>query len=86
VFTSAHAMTSFLEESPGVWSSTRAVMGCLCGMVVLVVNVTCIYVLTTAEPQAAVIAALAGLVTALVFNGVVAIIRRNPPEAAEPEK
>lgn len=72
-------MIGFLEESEGVRSMTRLTIAVLLTLTSIVVGVLCWYVLHAQTLSAAVIGALAGVVSALVLNGAVAIINRNGP-------
>ena len=69
-------VTGFFEESPGVRSMTRFAIFVLLLLTAAVVATVCAYVLK-GKPDAAIVAALTGVVTALVLNGAVAIIKRN---------
>lgn len=68
--------TGFFEESPRVFSMTRLAIGVLLGCVSVVVLTTCWYVVKR-TPDAAVLGALAGIIGALVLNGIVAIAKRH---------
>lgn len=70
-------MTGFLEEAPGVRSMTRLVILILSVLTALVVGTVCWYVLRRPAPDAAIVGALAGVIGALVLNGVVAIAKRG---------
>lgn len=59
-------------------SSTRLLSFFLLACVLAVTTVICIYTLRTLEPSAAVIGSLAGVLTALVLNGIVAMTSRTP--------
>lgn len=72
-------MTGFLEESSGVRSMTRLAIAVLLLLTAAIVAVTCWYVVR-GKPEAAILAALAGIIGALVLNGVVAIAKRNGGE------
>lgn len=67
----------FLEEGPGVRSMTRLVMLVLSLLTAGVVGTICVYVLRSASPDAQVVLGLAGVLGALVLNGIVAIARRG---------
>ena len=67
----------FLEESPGVKSSTRLFAAILLALAAVVVALIVWYVMHTKVPDASVIGGLAGVLGALVVQGVVAIMRRN---------
>lgn len=73
--------TGFLEESPGVRSMTRLTILVLLLLTGAIVGVTCWYVVKGtpkgSAPDAAVLGALAGIIGALVLNGVVAIVKRH---------
>jgi hypothetical protein len=69
----------FLEESSGVRSMTRLAIGVLLVLTSLVVIATCWYVVKGA-PNAGVVGALAGVIGALVLNGIVAIAKRGHAE------
>lgn len=70
-------MTGYLEEAPGVKSSTRLLAFLLMACVVAVIVFIGVYVLGRPKPEAAVVASLAGVVTALVAQGIVAIFNRT---------
>lgn len=72
-------MIGFLEESDGVRSMTRLAIAVLLALTAAIVGVTCWYVVKQ-SPDAAVLAALAGIIGALVVNGIVAIAKRNGGE------
>jgi hypothetical protein len=72
-------MTGFLEESAGVRSMTRLAIAALLVCTGAVVAVICLYVLR-GNPDAGVLAALAGILGALVINGIVAIAKRSGAE------
>lgn len=72
-------MTGFFEESPGVRSMTRLAIFALLLLAASLVGTTVAYVLR-GTPDAAVIAALTGALTAVVGGGAVAIIKRNGSE------
>lgn len=54
----------FLEESPGVRSSSRLYAGILCGAMVGVAACACVY-LFRENPNAGVLGSMAGIITAL---------------------
>ncbi|HZI84686.1 MAG TPA: hypothetical protein VFF44_12290, partial [Casimicrobiaceae bacterium] len=72
-------MTGFLEESPGVKSMARLTIVLCLALAAPIVGTICGYVLYAvfhkATPDAAVIGALVGGLTALVGGGAVAIIK-----------
>ena len=70
-------LRSFLEESPGVNSSTRLIALTLTGYAGVVVWAVVWYLHHADRPEAAVIGALAVVLGALVLNGIVAIVKRN---------
>jgi len=67
------AATGFLEEAPGIWSSSRLLAFLFFGAVAVVVIVACVIALT--KPSAAVLGSMAGIITAL--GGCGAIIHSN---------
>lgn len=67
----------FLEQAPGVRSSTRLFGLILVVLSALVTLTTCYYVLRVPNASAGVVGALAGILGALVANGVVAIMKRD---------
>jgi hypothetical protein len=69
-------MTGFFEESEGVRSMTRLTIFLVTLLIAAVVATACVYVLR-GKPDAAVVAAIGGLLLTLVAKGVVAIINRN---------
>ena len=71
------APVGFLEEAPGTKSSTRLLAFILAACVVALVTFTGVYVLGRKGPDSAVVGALAGMVAALVANGIVAIVGRT---------
>lgn len=72
-------LVSFLEESPGVMSSTRLIAITLTVFVGVIVMTIREYVLK-GDPSAAVITALAGVMIELILHGAVAIVKRNGGE------
>ena len=76
------APVGFLEEAAGVKSSTRLFGLILALCVAGLVGVTGVYVLRK-TPDAAVIGALAGMIAALVANGIVAIVGRTKVDGGE---
>lgn len=72
-------MIGFLEESAGVRSMTRLAIAVLLVLTAAVVAATCWYVVK-GTPNAAVLGALAGVIGALVVNGIVAIAKRSGGE------
>lgn len=72
-------MTGFLEESPGVRSMARLAILILSILTAAVVAVICIYALRP-SPDAEVVGALAGVLAALVLNGIVALAKRGSGE------
>ena len=71
----------FLEESPGVKSSTRLFALILVLDTTALVGATCWYFVKGTAPSAEVIGAVAALTGALVLNGVVAIVKRGGGES-----
>lgn len=72
--------TGFLEEAPGVKSSTRLFALILLVDTSALVGATCYY-LVKRTPDAAVIAAVATIAGALIAQGVVAIVKRGGGES-----
>lgn len=73
----APARTGFLEESPGVRSMSRLAIAGLLTLAAPVVVTACVYTLRSPKPDATVLGALAGILAALVLNGVVALAKRG---------
>jgi len=67
----------WLEEAPGVKSSTRLFAAILLALAAAIVGLIVWYVMTHPAPDAGVVGALAGVLTALVLQGAVAITRRT---------
>lgn len=74
-------MTGFLEESPGVWSSTRLFAAVLLALAAIVVGLVVWYVVSVRPTVANVIYALSAVLGALVIQGVVAIMKRGGGDA-----
>lgn len=70
-------MTGYTEESPGVRSMSRLSILLLTICAMVIVAATSVYVLRSPDPSAAVIAAMGGLLTPIVVQGAVAIIKRG---------
>lgn len=73
----------FLEESAGVKSTARLTIIWCMVLASIVTGFLCWYVAYTmlhSKPDAAVVGALAGVLTALVFKGAVALWTRNGPK------
>lgn len=71
--------TGFFEESPGVFSMTRLAIFMLLVLAGALVGVIGAYILRLGkDADATVVAALVGGITALVLNGIVAIVKRHP--------
>jgi hypothetical protein len=75
----------FLEESKGVRSMTRLSIGWLLTLTSALVATIAWYVVHMGEKaNPLVVTALVGGLTALVLNGIVAVIKRNGGEAPAP--
>jgi hypothetical protein len=72
-------VTGFFEESPGVRSMARLTIFSLGLQTAAIVATICTYVLRGKAEQG-VVAALAGVLAALVANGIVAIVKRGTGE------
>ena len=70
-------MAGFFEEENGDRSMTRLTIFALVLCIAAVVATTCVYVLHSAKPDAAIVGGLAGVLGALVLKGIVAIIRKD---------
>jgi hypothetical protein len=77
-------MTGFLEESAGVRSVTRLIAVIITLLAVVIVGLIVWYVVASVlhakSPDAGVLAALGGILAAVVAHGAVAIIRRGTGE------
>lgn len=77
ISTALRKMQSFLEESPGVMSSTRLIGVGLMGCAVVITVTVREYVLRVQDPNAAVVASLASVITALLGGSAWAIFKRG---------
>jgi hypothetical protein len=73
-------VTGFFEESEGVRSMSRLAIFVLLLLAAALVGAIVGYVFYVPTPSDAVILALVAALTAVVFNGAVAIIKRNGGE------
>ena len=78
-------MTGFFEESKGTWSMTRLTIFLITLCIMALVGSVCYY-LIKGKPDAAVIAAVGGIMLTLVAKGAVAILNRNSGEEEKPKE
>ena len=76
-------MTGFLEESAGVRSVTRLIAVIITLLACVLVGLIVWYVVHVKAPDAGVLAALGGILAAVVAHGAVAIVKRGTGEAGE---
>lgn len=74
-------MIGFFEEAADVRSMTRLIIFWLGILTSAVVGAAVWYVVRRPDPSAAVLGALAGIIAALVANGIVAIVKRSGGES-----